>query len=417
MSAQRVFISHSAKEPYADRFLKTLSKTLTTAGFDVLVDRERLNQGMIWRDDLYSWMGLCHAAIILLSESAVREGSVWVPRECSILLWRRALDPDFLIIPVYLGSVIPESLKSGNFADLRLEDVQAAPQGAPNRVVKAICQRLKKLKQRNDPTPLERVAEQIAFLLKDVPGDVVSRIAANLQVDLGRWTPTANPYFTLALKLSQVNLKQAIAEIENLVAYLDGSTTDRLLALVAPSWVDLCAARWVADCARRDPRPALILNAKSFFSANMYVRRASCQPHKTSWPVFHPSGIHGEKPVAELADEIENCLIHGFGITPDPIDQRGLKERMKNVLRIRHKQGKPVFIVLQFSPELANILPKLQAALPLLTFFLLSGDDFPNPDHLGPAINRMLEPRLAPGVEQQAQADYDYARSVITSGY
>lgn len=414
MRKPRIFISHSAREPTSGRFLTRLSGALDAAGFDVLVDRERLELGVDWRDELYTWMGLCHGAVILLSESACRADSVWVPRETSILLWRRTLDPNFLIVPVYLDSVTPEHVQGGGFQDLGLTALQAVPRGTPKRMVEAVKARLGVLKSERPATPLECVAEQMAFLLREVPEDVIGAVSGATGVELGPWSPGAEPRSLLALKLLQVSLSRAIDAIETLSAYLEEASADRLLALVAPGWVDLRAARWIPDCAKcQDSKLPVALNAKSLFSAEMYVRRASCQPPKTSWPVYTISGVHGEGAVAELAGEIERCLIRAFGLTPDPLEQRSLAARLRGVLELRNRQGKPVFIALPFSPSMAKLLPELRRALPLVTFFLLTGDDFPAAEHLDTKLVRRLEPKLEPGAEQRAQDEYDYARSVI----
>jgi len=66
----RIFISHSAKEFETNIFLEKLSlKLKEEPAFDVLVDKERLTLGCKWRDEIYTWMGLCHGAIILLSKN------------------------------------------------------------------------------------------------------------------------------------------------------------------------------------------------------------------------------------------------------------------------------------------------------------------------------------------------------------
>jgi hypothetical protein len=419
MSKPRIFISHSAKEPYARRFKNLLCAALKKAEFDVLVDEERLKEGVNWRDEIYTWMGLCHGAVILLSESACRNESIWVPRESSILLWRRTLQPDFILLPVYLGSVTPEDIKAGNFTDLNLHEVQATPSGEPEQVVRSIVARLEALKHEPQPTALERVADQVAVILRQLAPRVIEAAADELDVELGPWGAGDNPFRRLALKMLQVNLKEVTRIIEGLLGYgLEEAAADRLLALVAPSWVDLCAARWIPECIRPgDTKPIILLNASYFYSADMYVRRASCQPPKTSWPVFPFSGVFGEGAEVEMISEVENILIRAFRVSKDPFDDRSLKEILVSLLESRDERGKPVFVVLRFTPELAEKmaghLPALQRALPSVNFFLLTGDDLPAGGQLDPLLLRPLEPRLAPGAERQAWNDYEYARSVI----
>jgi hypothetical protein len=82
----RIFISHGNRDTEALLFLDQLSEKLQEQGFDVLVDRRRLQGGAKWRDEIYTWLGLCHAAVIVLSENVFEQDSIWVPRETSILL-------------------------------------------------------------------------------------------------------------------------------------------------------------------------------------------------------------------------------------------------------------------------------------------------------------------------------------------
>src|SRR4051812_24231830 len=100
MPRPRIFVSHSNNDPHSRAYIEAIEATLGAAGFEILVDRTRLEPGNKWRDEIYTWMGLCHAAIILVSDAAIRPESIWVPRESSILLWRRTLDPAFNVIPV-----------------------------------------------------------------------------------------------------------------------------------------------------------------------------------------------------------------------------------------------------------------------------------------------------------------------------
>jgi hypothetical protein len=51
--------------------------------------------------------------------------------------------------------------------------------------------------------------------------------------------------------------------------------------------------------------------------------------------------------------------------------------------------------------------------LPGITLFVLTGDESPDISVFEPTPMRLLEPLLQPGVEEEAQRDYDYAVSII----
>lgn len=410
MSRRRIFLSHSNSDPDSPAYIEAIDAALTAAGFDVLVDRKRLEPGAKWRDDIYTWMGLCHGAVILVSEAAIRPGSIWVPRETTILLWRRALDPSFIVIPTCLGVVRPEDLKGGVFADLQLNEIQTAPAKTTGELVAALTERFARLAAPR--TPLELLASRLAEVLSAVSDDAIEEAIEELPVDLGLCR-TTDSRRGLALALLQVPLRKSLPALEILAEYIEGSKADQILSIIAPSWVDLCAARWLADCGRRvNDKPAAVLNAATSFCARMYVDRASCRPPKTRWPIVNTTGVHGELVAQEIAAEVEQNLIQEFRLADDP-EMSDPRARLAALLRERQREGKPTFAALLFSPAIAAELSELQSLLPSVTFILLSGDEFPAPAILEGRRVRFVEPRLAPGAETQAQLDFDYVRSII----
>jgi hypothetical protein len=408
---RRIFVSHSNSDPDSAAYIEAVDAALTGAGFEVLVDRKRLEPGARWRDEIYTWMGLCHGAVILVSEAAMRPGSVWVPRETSILLWRRTLDPKFVVIPACLGTVSPADLDGGVFQDMQLGEIQTAPAATPADLAAALTGRFAPLAAPR--TPLEVLASRLAELLRPVSDGAVEEAIEALAIDLGPCTPPGDPRLALALALLQAPLRDSLYALEVLAESMDGSKADQVLSMIAPSWVDLCAARWLADCGTRaEDKPAAVLNAATPFCARMYVDRASCRPPKTRWPIVTPTAVHGERPAQEIAAEVEQNLIHEFRLADDPA-MPDPRVRLAALLRERQRDGRPVFAALRFSPAIAATLPELQRLLPSVTFVLLSGEEFPAPAFLEGRRVCLVEPRLAPGAEAQAQLDFDYVRSII----
>ena len=404
-------MSHSNSDPDSPAYIEAVDAALTAAGFDVLVDRKRLQPGAKWRDDICTWMGLCHGAVILVSEAAMRLGSIWVPRETSILLWRRTLDPKFPVIPVCLGSVTPEDLRGGVFTDMQLGEIQTAPASTPAELGTALAQLFAPLSAPR--SPLELLASRLGELLSSASDGAVEEAIEALGIDLGPCTPAGDPRHALSLALLQAPLRSSLGALEVLAEYVEGSKADQILSIIAPSWVDLCAARWLADCgARADDKPAAILNAATPFCARMYVDRASCRPPKTRWPIVNSTGVHGERTAQEVSAEVEQNLIQEFRLADDP-QMPDPRARLAALLRERQHEGRPVFATLRLSTAIAAALPELQRILPGVTFVLLSGDEFPGPALLAGKRVRLVEPRLKPGAEAQALLDFDYVRSII----
>ena len=410
MPRPRIFVSHSNNDPHSGEYIDAIESALGPAGFDILVDRTRLKPGARWRDEIYTWMGLCHAAVILVSDAAILPGSIWVPRETSILLWRRTLDPAFRVIPVCLGNVGPADLARGVFADMQLEEIQTAPAATPAQLAEALTLSLSALKAHQ--TPLEMLSSRVVELLRNVSDAAVEEAAEAINIDPAALL-TSDMRHALALELMQKPLVDAVPALEVLAEFMDASKADQLLSIIAPSWVDLCAARWLAHCgSRKTSKPAVILNASTHFAAAMYVHRASCRPPKTRWPIVPATGIHGEKAAEEIAAEVEDNLIQEFRLADDPLASNA-RQRLQAMLQARQDEGRPVFVAFRFTPGIASALPTIQRLLPAITFVLLSGDEFPRAEMLSGKNVMLLEPKLQPGEERQAQTDFDYARSII----
>jgi hypothetical protein len=415
MGRRRIFISHSNADPDSGPYIDAIETALKADGFDVLIDRKRLRPGENWRDEIYTWLGLCHGAVILVSEAAIRPASIWVPREASILLWRRALDSKFPVVPACLRNVTPEDLTCGVFQDMQLRELETAPAGTPEDLAAALRTRFAFLAA--PKTPLEILASRIAEALVTATDLAIEEALEMLSIDLGPCAPTNDSRRTLALALLQTPLRRALWALEVLAECMDSAKVDQIFAMIAPSWVDLCAARWLAECgACATDKPAVMLNAETLLCAQHYVYRASCRPPKTRWRIVNSTGIHGERAAQEIAAEIEQNLMSEYRFAEEP-GMPPPRTRLAALLRECQRDGRPVFATLRFSAAVAASLPELQRLLPEVTFVLLSGQEFPSPSLVESRRIRLVEPRLGRGVEAQALADYDYVQTAIRAGY
>ena len=126
LRSPRVFISHVNGDPSGEGIWPTLCDRLAAARFDVLVDRALLRAGDLWRAEIYGWIGLCDAAVILISRQALDDPSKhWVARETACLICRRYHEPSLKIIPVLLDGITFEDLEATErFRDLQLAESQ-----------------------------------------------------------------------------------------------------------------------------------------------------------------------------------------------------------------------------------------------------------------------------------------------------
>jgi len=415
----RIFISHRNGEESVIALIKAIDERLAAAGFDVLVDFDRLRPGASWRDEIYTWLGVCHAGVILLSPDALSEGSVWVPRESSILAWRKALEPGFTLIPVLLPGVTTDDLRGDpRFRDLGLHDLQIITHVDAAATCAELQDGLARLAAA-PRTPLEELAEQIQALLDGVKPDFIQEGLRRCAVDASMLSPLGDTARKLALALLQVPLSNALSALEYLAERTSTPTAiDRILEIIAPSWVDICAARWIAACASpSERRPAAVINATTKFAAEMYVRRASCRPPKTMWRVIPVTAVCGELVFEDLATEIYAALLASFStsLIDDPF-AAAPEAQLLGVLKELSRRGRPVVIVLRLPPGVAELLPQLQERFPQLTFLFLSGKDLPDPAACPETLLRRVEPALPDGREITACVEYQTARSILRPG-
>ncbi|GLF95420.1 toll/interleukin-1 receptor domain-containing protein [Streptomyces yaizuensis] len=127
-----MFISHSAKrDPLTLAVLRRVTGGLAERNFGVRVDMDALRPGEDWCATLYQWLAECDAAVVFFNEAALE--SFWVRREVNILLWRRALNPRFRVVPVLMGSMTSGRLRDAGFTDvLPVEFAREAPPPAPD---------------------------------------------------------------------------------------------------------------------------------------------------------------------------------------------------------------------------------------------------------------------------------------------
>ena len=182
MPALKLFISHSSRlddvaHRYTDedanwRLLREVCDGLKARfgeAVHILVDRDGLIPGDDWNRELNLWLAECHAAVILVSRRAL-DRSDWVAKEAAILGWRKALDPDFTLIPVTLeGESCEADIAQGFFGSLDMGRIQAVhAERSAQPIVAAIEQgfvRHETLTRGCGHTPLDLLRDAVAHML------------------------------------------------------------------------------------------------------------------------------------------------------------------------------------------------------------------------------------------------------------
>ena len=414
---RRIFISHRNGKPEDLALAQRLQASLADAGFDVLVDFDRLDPGAALREDIYTWLGICHAAIVVLSKSALADDSAWVPTESSILAWRKTLDPTFTLIPVLMPGVAVDDLRVHlRFRDLGLHDLVCVVHTGDASTCEKIGDALAPMAAASR-TPLEDLAEQIEAMLDKVRPDFLDEAIRLTGADPRRLPRGMAQARSTALAMLQAPLAGTVDALEYLAPRLPAaSDVDRILDIVAPSWVDLNAARWIAHCAAMPaPRPAAVVNVQTEFGAEMYVRRACSRPPRTMWRLVKVISVFGETVFDDMAVEIQEALEAEFAsmLLADPFADAP-EQQLARILAELNRRGRPVIVAMRLSSGFAELMPPLQDRFPHLTFLFLTGESLPE-DDCPITLVRHLDPVLAAGRERAALTEWQTARTLLRS--
>jgi hypothetical protein len=119
----KIFISHSAKDPLAEKLLGELAKALEEKDkFTVLWDQGVLEPSNAWRAAIDEWIWSCDAAIILLSQHAL--ASDYVKYEVTLLRQRwKARNNSFVLIPILFPDVSAKKIDVA-MGPLQLNEIQ-----------------------------------------------------------------------------------------------------------------------------------------------------------------------------------------------------------------------------------------------------------------------------------------------------
>ena len=136
----KVFISHSAKTADVARHLDAIQERLNALGWVVRLDQSGLDVGDGWRSKLFRWMDEVHAAVLLVSRSALE--SRFVPIELSVLSFRHMREQNFPLLPVLVDLADCEALAEGTIGELQLTEIQFLSADEPAKTAERVAKRL-----------------------------------------------------------------------------------------------------------------------------------------------------------------------------------------------------------------------------------------------------------------------------------
>lgn len=431
--ASRIFISHSAntiEEPATQKFLDALVRKLQTCeGLEPLTDQKDLKAGDLWLQKLYAWMGLCDAAVILLSPRAVtRENSAWVPREANLLMWRKALDPRFTILPVLIGGLKPSDLAGNPFlADLRLNEVQLADGLSDAQKIKKIAEVLTaRVGPAARPATFEPVRVHVEDCLQRYAPDASVQEALLQHYGQDSWQPYTAPHQNLALKMVRHAAHKEVDQvITDVTACSQGSDKlgSRLFEALYPLRMPAEPACTLHSLIlQQEGKGAVLVNSKDNWPVQMLMRSATGllrDPFLRTWRFIELPEGWGDDDQREitlyLAQELAEAALGtgGWELLSDHPDPQTRQAEQMAVLReqlaeARQETKAPIVVCARFSARWAELAGGLAAQFPTTVFLFWAGDTLEQAAHAAQAnLDCMaLNPTWPNGADRLWQLNY-----------
>lgn len=369
----KVFISHSARTDDVNRHLEAICDCLEAAGWTVRLDRTGLDVGDGWRSKLFDWMDEVHAAVLLVSRSALE--SKFVPIELSVLSFRHMREQNFPLLPVLVDLADCQPLEQGMIGELQLTEIQCLAAEGPDETATQVALRLQsQFDSSGRPrTPLEILKQNAAILIKQAKFSEeqlveVAHVTAGFSV--GDSAHPESIFADFAHQLVSVDFSIAC---DALVALADRRTSNsargcllELLDLVTPFWVTESEAAKVARyaLAEREHR-GFLLSCCEPWAAHSHICRSSVKPLGTGWQVCELPAPECEDEMAWIWQQLEIALTP-VAAARRRVGVQGVRRRLERL----EERNQPLFLL--FPPEWIpspELLTRLRAELPTLTVF------------------------------------------------
>jgi hypothetical protein len=382
--------------------------TATPGKFDVLWDRNVLYASSNWKEKLYPCLGECHAAVIFLSEGAL--GSSYVPLESMVLMWRKILQPNLLLIPVYFGKVDENRLKDPKsvFYGIGLEGIQGIKhKGDDSAAIAAIRTLLDSIA---DPGPLTSIAilHKLAALLADAAEEAVKIAAEALGMVLNEWG--AAKALQLALSILRRGLGQSLNALNKL--NLESQRRLQIVQLLAPAWVDAKAAAEVMRCGLlNESKPVLVINGNRVQTVQHYVSKAWAHEWEPNWPIVKPVPMSDGMGAGALKEAVLRAFWLQFMDTSGESWSEEAATDALNVIKERGKDSQPVYVLLERADGLdLEEVAQLQSELREVSILYLAKQQPPQLDGF-----LEMKPKLTLEAENSAFIKYQQAYGVLVT--
>jgi hypothetical protein len=375
------------------------------------VDDRHLVPGQDWPKQIHEFMAKCHAAVILLTANAVR--SDWVLKEATILAWRASIDESFRVFLIHAADVTQAMLEEERFKPLFLDNIQKIKydtpavsgsldlEGAARQIRDVITSR------QVSETAFERLVGGLSDLFAKVGNNTLLHVAEKMRLEPCAWRPDRERRAQCVEEIARRIVCESLGQyagihelVDDLSATTPVETLKQILAIVAPTWVDVAAAGRLPLLATRPQRAAVINGTRvGEFTAEMYVRRA--HPLSNKHRVIQAVGGFAGDPADHYTKEI--C-----GLVRKRENRTETDEAMITYINARRQN---LYVLLPPPLPPSEALSKLLDRFPRLSFILWSGEKLEHD------VNRSDVDWLVPEVdldrEERELDSYRDARDII----
>jgi hypothetical protein len=284
---KRVFISYSTRTDKPDRpdpdvaaTRDLLAARLLAEGYEPLVDR-RLRSGELWRYQIYRWIAVCDAAVVLLSRSAL--SAPWVRKETELLMWRFTLEGQRgpLILPFRLGDVGHGEIVGDEFSTTFIAQLQA-PALDDAALADEVIKRLATLTTTTVSCPLRKIEAAIANSLAMLQPHELDHVLDGFGIEAHAFEPIAvDPIVRKRAQVAAALLDQRLPDVRAFLVdsapSLRGNPAEFLVNWVASFQIDEFHASSMYRRSLAKPRQVAITSQFPLM-AQHYVARGYLQP-------------------------------------------------------------------------------------------------------------------------------------------